>query len=234
VSNDETASLTAEVIACEEIHELPGDWNAATLRALLAGLEFEAADVADTDLMDLALMALGDLDPHVAGMAVLEAVFADTMASGVRANLSSDLDGERPWENVADLSHQAGIFTATVLLQRAFPRSYGKPVATRVEVAFAAAQEPDAALLQKAPPAVLLRALAPGLGERSIVNRLYEESLREGPFPEAAHILWRRNLCPDPADPRRVLAEFFGAQSILGSLAGAAPWQVKVALEPDA
>lgn len=228
----EPVTIAAEVLTCREVHELPGDWDAAGLRRLLTGLEVDTDGAAESDLADLALMALGDLEHREAGVAVLRAVFADSMPTGVRASLAADLEEDRPWEDFADITRQAGIFTAVVLLQRAFPKLFGKPDATRVKVAFTAPTPAEAAALAAAPPAVILRALAPGLGSRSIVTRIYADGLRQDPFPEAENILWRHVLRVDPVEPRRVLAEFYGAQSFLGPLADADPWQAAVKLRP--
>jgi len=226
--HSEPISLEAEVLNYREIHELPGDWGPEALLRLLTDLEVDVQGVDEGDLLDLALMALGDLEPDDAGVAVLGVVFGEGMSAGLRGNLAADLEGDRPWEEFADLSRQAGIFSATVLLQKALPRLFGKPDASWAEVAFRASSAAEAAIFLKAPAATTLRALGPGFGPRSIVTRLYAEGMRGGPFPEAEQILWRRTLKADPGDPRRVLAEVYGAQSFLGALEEAAPWQVKV------
>ena len=224
--------LEAEVLSCGEIHELPGDWAPAALQSLLADLEIENDDVPESDLLDLVLMALSDLEPHEAGVAVLRTVFGNRMSAGVRANLASDLQEDRPWEEFADLSFQAGIFTATVLLQKALPKMYGIPDATLADCALRATTDKDAKLVANLPNDQLLRALAPGLGARSIVTRLYEEGMRGGPFPEAEHIIWRRNLREDPDDPRRVLLTIIGAHSFLAGLKDASPWQAEIDRNP--
>lgn len=224
--------LEAEVLSCREIHELPGDWAPEALRSLLEDLEIETDDVPESDLLDLVLMALGDLEPHEAGVAVLRTVFGDRMPAGVRANLSSDLQEDRPWEEFADLSFQAGIFTATVLLQKSLPKMYGIPDAILAECAFRAKTAKDAQLVANLPNDQLLRALAPGLGDRSIVTRLFEEGLRGGPFPEAEHILWRRDIREDPDDLQRVILTIIGAHSFLTGLKDASPWQVEIDLNP--
>ena len=226
--------LEAEVLAYHEIHELPGDWAPEALRSLLADLEVETDDVAAADLLDLALMAVGDLDPHEAGVAVLRTVFGERMSAGVRSNLASDLQEDRPWEEFADLSCQSGIFTATVLLQKALPKLYGVPDASRAEIALRATTAEDAELVAKLPSSQLLRALAPGLGTHSIVTRLFEDGLRGGPFPEAESILWRREPHRVPDDPRLTSLTVIGAHCFLAGLKDAEPWRVALDLNPEA
>jgi len=224
--------LEAEVLTCREIHELPGDWAPDVLQSLLTDLEIDTTGVAGADLLDLVQMAVGELEPQEAGVAVLRTVFGDRMSAGVRANLASDLQEDRPWEEFADLSFQAGIFTATVLLQKSLPKLYGLPDATRAEVAFTAPTPQDAKLVSNLSSGQLVRALAPGLGDRSIVTRLYEEGLASGPFPEAEHILWQRHLREDPHDPRRMVLTVIGAHSFLAGLKDANPWQAEIDLDP--
>lgn len=230
VPQNETTTIEGDVLGYREIHELPGDWGPEPLLRLLADLEVDPEGTAEADLPDLALMALGDLESDEAAAAVLRIVFGETMGAGVRTNLAADLEDDRPWENFADLARQKGIFTACVLLQRAFPRQYGKPDAAWAEVSFRAPTEAAAIHLAAAPAAVILRALTPGFGSRSIVARLYDAGLSGGPFPEAEQILWRREVRVDPDDPCRVLAEIYGAQSFLGALDEATSWQANVKL----
>ena len=230
MSHDELTKLAAEIVSSREIHALPGDWDPPSLRRLLADLDIDPEAATDAELHDLALMALGDLEPDEAGAAVLRAVFGDSLKAGQRASIAADLEEDRPWEDHAELSKQAGIFTATVLLQQAMPKRFGVPDATQVEVAFRAPTAGEATELLQAAPAVILRALAPGLGPRAIVNRLYEDGVRGAAFPEAASILWRCELRLDPADPCRVMARIHGAQSFLGPLATAEPWESRVDL----
>jgi hypothetical protein len=230
MAHEDDLILDAEVLAFREIHELPGDWAPEMLRSLLADLETETDDVPESDLLDLAMMAVGDLEPHEAGVAVLRTVFGDRMTAGVRSNLASDLQEDRPWEDFADLSFQAGIFSATVLLQKSLPKMFGIPDATLAEVALRTATAKDMKHVLKLPDDQLLRALAPGLGARSIVARLYEEGIRGGPFPEAEHILWRREMIEDTEDPQLVVLKIIGAHSFLSGLKDADPWQVEIDL----
>ena len=228
MARDDLARFRAELVDSREVHELPDDWPPEALRALLEALEVDHADVADGDLWDLALMALGDLEPDDAAEVVLAQVFGGAMASGVRQNLISDLEGDRPWEEFADLSKQAGIFTAVVMLQRAFPTRFGKPDAVRVRVRIAPADADAARALRHADRALLLRILAPALGPRSVVTRLFDTALRGGPFPEADHILWRlaREDEPDGA----AVFTLHAALSFLESLEEAGAWEAAVPL----
>jgi len=135
---------------------------------------------------------LQDLEPDEAADRVLETVFGDRMRPGVMQNLAHELTEERPWEEFADINHQAGIFNAVVLLQQAFTREFDKPDAVSVDVRVETASATGLAWLDApAPdPALLLRILAGGMDDRAVLRRLFGESLKGTIFPEAGAILW--------------------------------------------
>lgn len=187
----EYREFQARMQSFDQVHELPQGWPADRLQALLAGLQVD--DVPDPDALEMTLLALQDLKPAEAAECVLEAEFGDTMRPGVRRNLAHDLGEERPWEEFADIEMQVGIFNALVLLQPAFPREFGEPDAVSVVVELDTPGEKGKALLH-APtpdPVLLLRILAAGMDDRSILRRLYGEGLGELSEDGARAILWR-------------------------------------------
>ncbi|MEZ4387166.1 MAG: hypothetical protein R3D98_06235 [Candidatus Krumholzibacteriia bacterium] len=199
----EPRDFQAQLLAWQEIHELPDGWPGNRLLALLVRLEVDG--VAESEAADLALLALQDLAPDEAADRVLEVIFGDTMRGGVRRNLAHDLTGVRPWEEFADLSRQAGIFEAVVLLQKAFPRDYDRPDAVAVDLSLTTTSERGNAWLD-APtvdPALLARIIAAGLDPRATLLRLFSASLAGPRFPEAAWILWRVERQPGPGPDRR-------------------------------
>jgi len=172
------------------------------LVALLARMDVD--DVPETDALEMALMALQDREVDEAADLVLEAVFGDTMRPGVRQGLSHELQEERPWEDFADITQQTGIFSAVVLLQQAFPRDFDKPDAVSAVISLETASEKGRTWLD-APnpdPALLLRILAAGMGDRAVLRRLFHDSLSGSSFAEARAILWRVSRGDAPAAAR--------------------------------
>jgi hypothetical protein len=176
--------------ASEEIHELPNGWPTQRLQALLARLEMD--EVGEEDAMEMATMALQDLEVDEASDRVLENVFGDRMRPGVRQNLIPDLRDDRPWEEFVEISQQSGIFEAVVLLQRAFPRDFGKPDAVSLGLRIETASRSAGEWLDASPPdaGLLMRILAAGMDDRAALLRLFDEPLAGDRFPEAAAILW--------------------------------------------
>lgn len=171
-----------------EIHERAESWSAERLQRLLEELEIDG--VASMDAREMAILALQDLDVGNASDAALRVVFSGALRAGVRQNLVSELRADRPWEEFADLFAQAGIFDACVLMQEAFPREFGKPDAVAVRTRVSSGSATARAWLNHRPPALLLRILAAGFSERSVLHRFFEESIASDSFPEAASILW--------------------------------------------
>jgi hypothetical protein len=173
-----------------EIHQLPGSWPIEDLRHLLALADFDDV-VADSEVLDLTLMALQDLEEQGAGELVLKAVFGDALSPGVRQNLVADLRDERPWEQFAQIDKQAGVFTAMVILQQAFPQRYATPDALCMRLRITAADRASDRQLHGIPPAAfLLRLLAAGMPADATLNRLFETELAGGRFADAPHLLW--------------------------------------------
>jgi hypothetical protein len=187
----ETREFQARLLDWKQIHELPDGWPAGKLLSLLTYMDVDG--VSEIDAMEMTLLALQDREPDEAADLVLEVVFGETMRPGVRRNLSHDLTEERPWEDFADITQQAGIFNAVVLLQRAFPREFDKPDAVSVAIGLDTASEKGKSWLD-APspdPALLLRILAAGMEDRTVLHRLFQDALKGSSFPEAGAILWR-------------------------------------------
>lgn len=174
----------------KEIHERPESWPLARLRVLLEQLEL--AEVTDSEAREMAVMALQDRDVDDASDIVLQAVFGDVMRVGIRQNLVPELREDRPWEEFADLSQQAGIFDSCVILQESFPREFGRPDAVAVRIHIASESATARGWLAASPPpsALLLRLLATGMDERAVLRRVFEASLEGDRCPEASSILW--------------------------------------------
>jgi len=182
------------VVSVQEIHDMPGTWSDDDYHQLLIQLEVDGIDdVYGSDLLDMTVMALQDLEADAAADAVLAYKLGGSISAGARGNIVEDLlDDQRPWEEVSDIKLHAPIFAAAVLLQKAFPASYARPDMMRVILQVNAAIPEAAALLSKQPEAAFVaRMLADAMSENSILERLFDEQLLAHSFPEADGIIWR-------------------------------------------
>lgn len=194
--------LTATVTGLDVIRDMPDTWSEAEFHALLDALEIDdTAGLTGSDLEDMLLMALQDLDPEDAADAILAAKLGDAVSAGARRNIVQDfIDEQRPWEEAADISLHARIFAAAVLLQKAFPTRFSRPDMLRLSLLLTAHSHRAAELLDAPPaPAFVARILADGMSERSTLERLFDDSIESESFPAAAGIIWRAEFT-DPED----------------------------------
>ena len=183
----------AQVLELKKVYDLPGSWQDEDYRALLQRLEVEGMDdLSSGDLLDVTLMALQDLEPEAAADAVLAYKLPHGITPGSRRNLIEDLlEGQREWEDFADIGLHASIFAATELLQRAFPRNFPRPDLMRLVLRLQPRTAEAEKILQDGlQPAFVTRLLADAMDEHSILERLFEDQLRSHRFPEAEGIVW--------------------------------------------
>lgn len=214
--------LTIEILAFEEIHARPGVWKPKRHRALLEAIDFDDLDsLAESELGEMAAMALQDLGLRKASDRVLDFVFEGTLSSGVRQNLVDDLTITRAWELDPNLGRQARLFDAIGLLEKAFGSEFSIPDAARVQARLVAAgREGSERLRTGFGPTFVLRALADAMPVDSVLRRLFAEALEKGPFPEAEAILWDLRIIDDAraAEPAACEFEVYSSLQWLGAL----------------
>lgn len=182
------------VVSAKEIRDMPGTWVEHDYRKLLEALEVDDVDdEAASDLLEITLMALQDLEPEEAADVVLAYKLANSITPGARQNIVQDLlDDQRPWEEAADIKLHARIFAAAVLLQKAFPSHFSKPDMMKVVLQVRATGAEAGELMTNPPEAAFVaRMLADAMSENSILERLFDEQLLAHSFPEAEGIIWQ-------------------------------------------
>ena len=182
-----------KVLKLEKAYDLPGSWRDDDYRALLQRLEIDDVDeLSGGDLVDILLMALQDLGPEEAADSVLAYKLKNSITPGSRRNVIEDLlEGQRPWEEFADIALHALIFTASELLYRAFPGALARPDLLKLTLQLQPRTDEAREILEAPPEAAFVtRLLADAMDEHSILERLFDEQLRTHAFPEAEGIIW--------------------------------------------
>ena len=189
------------VTELKKVFDLPGSWTDQDYRDLLTQLEVdELDDLSGSDLLDILLMALQDMEPDDAADLVLAKKLPRRISSVSRQNIVQDLlEGQRPWEESADIQIHAGIFAAAVLLNRAIPKKFEKPDILQLTLHLQALK-PEARRIFEQPPqaAFVTRLLADGMDENCILERLFDEQLYSHSFPEADGIIWKAEFAGAP------------------------------------
>jgi len=178
----------------EIANQLPGTWTDPECLALLQQLEFDGAnDLPVHQLREYAAMALQDLEPSEAAAELLKSTIGTRLSTGKQQNLAEDMTTERQWEEYPDLSCHELIFNAQVLLNQAFEET-PQPEINKVEATLSSLNQAAEQYLSNRSTALseafVVRCLASATAENSILNRLFEDQILAGAFPEAPHIAW--------------------------------------------
>ena len=192
-----TPTFTVERLSFATLTELPHSWQAADYRALLTQLNFDNPNaLPESELKEMCQMALTDLEPREAAVAVLTYLFTEELTAGQVENLAHQILTERLWEENPDLPLHRGFYQATQLLHEAFNGTFPSVKAVEFQVKCTAESAADLAVFgpdageRATAAAPLLRLLAVGLPDNALLNRLYSDHLADDKFEEAASILW--------------------------------------------
>ena len=114
--------VTLTVTQIETLRHLPGTWIVDDYRRLLQTLEVDDLDsYCDTDLEEVAVMALQDLDHRDAVKAILTSLYEGQFSSGQIQNLTEELKEDSAWDEYSDLADHEALYVCLDLLSLAFP-----------------------------------------------------------------------------------------------------------------
>ena len=182
-----------KILGLKKIYDMPGTWSEKDYRQLLNQLEVEGIDdLASGDVLDFLQMALQDLEPEEAADQVLAYKLRDSITAGARQNIVQDLlEGQRPWEEAADIRLHSRVFAASLLLYKSLPGIFPKPDMMELKLQLQALEPEAVTILSQSPQAAFVtRVLADGMDKSSILERLFDEQLAGQSFPEAQSIIW--------------------------------------------
>ncbi|SHJ07168.1 hypothetical protein SAMN02745146_2187 [Hymenobacter daecheongensis DSM 21074] len=184
--------FTVERLSFDSLSELPDSWQNQDYVALLHKMSFDNPEALDpTELKAMCQMALTDLEPTEAAELVLEYLFAEQLNAGQIQNLAHNMLTEKLWEENPELSQHQGFFKATQLLYEAYNGKFPRAEAVRFQVQLTAEAPDDLTMFSTQPEAPLLRLLAQGMPDNTLLKRLFGEQLAGTSFPEAKDIIWQ-------------------------------------------
>lgn len=185
-------TFSIERLSFKHLDALPDAWQPADYLALLSKLDYENPEaIAPAELPEMTQLALTDLEPAAAAEVVLGHLVGDELTAGQLDQLAHQLPEEKLWEENPRLDLHPQFFSATQLLYDAFNGKFPHPQAVDFQVKITAADPADLAVFEPAPAVPLVRVLAAGLPERTLLHRLFGEQLAGGEFAEAPSILWQ-------------------------------------------
>lgn len=187
----------------KEVHELPDGWTPAHLIDLLDRLEYDdAASIAPADLMDMASLALSELEPEAAAAMLLEVRLGERLRPGQRRNMAEEMKDERLWEEYADMSCHEELFNVAGMLYATFSSLFPEPDVTRIRLSIKALNAGSETNLLSPTAAFLVRLLDDGMSDQNTLRRLFDEQIDSHGFPEAEDLIWRHDAGPFDATER--------------------------------
>lgn len=181
-----------ELLKFLTLHELPHAWKESDFKSLLEQMEFVGiSEIAPGELKEMCLMALTDNEPEDAAKIVLESIFKERLSKGQIDNLSNEMLDEKHWEEYADISMHEEFFNAAQLLYEAFNGKFPHAEAVRFQVKITGKNPAGLSLFEQHPEIPLIRLLVKGMPDNTLINRLFDEQLKENSFPEAKDIIWQ-------------------------------------------
>ena len=186
------SAFHVRVLSFSNLLEIEGAWTSDGFSALLDAMEYgDRSGLSDDELREMCILSLQDRDPEEAAYLVLEQCMGDVLRDGQMRNIANEMLDEKLWEEYSDSAFHERMFNAGSLLYAAFPRSFPKPDAVRVELEVTAANASARALLTPTPSeSFLVRLLADGMDDGAVLHRLYGEQLQGTSFPNADEVVW--------------------------------------------
>lgn len=180
------------VRSVQEIHELPDGWSFDDYRNIMELADFDDWDqIEESELKDYTIMALQELDEEEAATIVLKYKFEDLLSKGQIHNMVFEMMDENLWEEYQNIGFHKELFNCAVMMKWAFPKKFPQTDAVKCVLEVKSYNQMGADLLQNADKTLLARLMAGGMNDHSVVNRLFDDQVIKGPFPEAEHIVWQ-------------------------------------------
>lgn len=184
--------FNVQVLGFRDLQEIRGAWAPADFTLMLENLDFgETGAMSDPEIREMALLALQDIEPVAAAEFLLTHHLGDRLKSGQIQNAANEMLEEKLWEEYADLSLHEAMFNVASLLYAAFPREFSEPDAIHVTLEVSAATKAGQDVLEgPLNESFVVRLLADGMADNSVLHRLFEDQLKGQSFPEADKIVW--------------------------------------------
>ncbi|MFT6986807.1 MAG: hypothetical protein ACJAT7_002651 [Psychromonas sp.] len=185
--------FNVEILSFLKISEIENGWVADDYKALLAMIDLggdELDGMDDSELKEMCLMSLNDLEPHESAKLLLTHILKDEITEGKIDQISHQMLEKNLWEVHADPAFHMSLFNAYELLRKAYNGTFTEPTGVKFTIKISANNKDSFEIFDRSLHAVIVRLLANGLQESAILNRLFEEKISGENFPDAKNILW--------------------------------------------
>lgn len=174
------------------IEVLPNSWNTDDYKNLLEIMDYgDTAELSDKELEEMCLLSLSDNEPNEAAEIVLKYLFKEQLNEGQVDNLSHEMLNDHTWEEYSDMTMHETFFNAGQLLYKAYNGKFPHPKAIHFNVTFEVKSKMMLDVFREDTEAQVIRILAQGMPENTLLKRLFKDELQDGDFPESKDIIWQ-------------------------------------------
>jgi len=185
--------FSVQVTAFRKLNKIQNAWSNEDYHALMSIMDLddglEGMDA--SELREMCMMSLSDLEPNEAAKVVLTHLFSDELTAGKIEQVSHDMPDDRLWEEYSNCLYHERFFSAYALLREAFNGIFAQPTGVEMTISVTAKQRDDLAIFDESQASAVVRLLASGLTDDILINRLFEDQIQGDQFPEAEGIVWR-------------------------------------------
>ena len=182
------SQFKVNILSFEQIKELPGSWEKSDLVNLLSAMDYDnPAEIKDSELKEMCMMSLTDFEPEESAKIVLDYTIAGRLTEGQIENLSHEILTEKLWEEYPELPLHPDLYRSTQLLYDAYNGKFPRPEAVQFTIEI----NGDVTIFEENPEAPIVRLLAAGMSDRSLIHRLFSDQIEGDRFAEAKDILWQ-------------------------------------------
>ncbi|MFT6987528.1 MAG: hypothetical protein ACJAT7_003384 [Psychromonas sp.] len=185
--------FNVEILSILKVSEIENGWVADDYKALLAMIDIgedELGGMGESELKDMCLMSLNDLEPHESAKLLLAHIFKDEITEGKIDQISHQMLEKNLWEVHAEPAYHMSLFNAYELSRKAYNGTFTEPTGVKFTIKISANKKDSFEIFDRSLHAVIVRLLANGLKESAILNRIFEEKINADSFPDAKNILW--------------------------------------------
>ncbi|SDB37962.1 hypothetical protein SAMN03097699_1005 [Flavobacteriaceae bacterium MAR_2010_188] len=195
-------NFNVEITNYKNIHSLPDYWDSNKYKELLEIMEYgDTAELSDQELKEMCLLSLADNEPEEAAKIILNYIFEEDLNEGQINNLSHEMLSEKLWEEYADINLHEKLFNAHQILFDAYNGKFPNTEAVSFNITIANEDKDELEIFtEENNSAPIVRLLANGMPENTLINRLYKDEIKSENFSEAKDIIWQLNFKGQSSD----------------------------------
>lgn len=179
-------NFTIRLKKIKSIEKIEGYWKKEDYIKLLELFDYsEASSVPESELLDMLLLAISDIEPDEAAETVLRYKLNSILKEGQIKNLAQEMLEDKVAEEYSDISLHYPLFNINQLLYEAYNGKFPNTLASVIDIELFFKSN---IYITKE---IVLRTLSDLLSEKSLLKRLFNEQLdSEKELNDANSIIW--------------------------------------------